>query len=98
MSNFIPVSEEQKNVIFSDPVILPYLKTPAQGAATSVWAAVAKALEGRGGKYLESLQEIGEWTGPEEKRIDWTDPGYAKYIYDNDKEDKLWKLSKDLVG
>lgn len=28
-------------------------KSPEQGAATTIWAATAKALEGDGGKYLE---------------------------------------------
>jgi ABC-type Fe3+/spermidine/putrescine transport system ATPase subunit len=31
--------------------------TPAQGAATSVWAATAPELEGRGGRYLEDCNE-----------------------------------------
>jgi NAD(P)-dependent dehydrogenase (short-subunit alcohol dehydrogenase family) len=31
-------------------------KTPQQGASTSVWAAVALELEGRGGNYLEDCK------------------------------------------
>jgi len=31
-------------------------KSPEQGAATTIWAATAKALEGDGGKYLEECQ------------------------------------------
>jgi NAD(P)-dependent dehydrogenase (short-subunit alcohol dehydrogenase family) len=67
-SNLLRTSEEEKKIIFNQPAIFPYVKTPEQGAATSVWAAVARDLEGKGGKYLESMQEIGEWTGPEERR------------------------------
>jgi hypothetical protein len=97
-SNLIRRSEEEKQAIYSNPTILPYVKTPQQGAATSVWAAVARDLEGKGGRYLESMQEIDEWTGPEERRIDWTDPGYAPFAYDKEKENKLWELSEKLIG
>lgn len=80
-----------------DPKFGPFLKTTQQGAATSVWATLAKDLEGKGGKYLESLQEIGVWEGPEEGRLDWTDSGFEKWIYDEEKAAKLWNLSKSLV-
>jgi NAD(P)-dependent dehydrogenase (short-subunit alcohol dehydrogenase family) len=63
-SNLIRVSEEEKQAIYSNPAIFPWVKTPEQGAATTVWAAIAKDLEGKGGRYLESMQEIGEWKGP----------------------------------
>jgi hypothetical protein len=53
-------------------------------------------LEYKGGRYLESMQEIGKWHGLEERRVDWTDPGYACYAYDEEKEDKLWALSEKL--
>jgi NAD(P)-dependent dehydrogenase (short-subunit alcohol dehydrogenase family) len=36
-SNLIRRSEEEKQAIYSNPAILPYVKTPQQGAATSVW-------------------------------------------------------------
>ncbi|KAF8848168.1 hypothetical protein BDZ45DRAFT_810990 [Acephala macrosclerotiorum] len=65
--------------------------------ATSVWAAVAKDLEGKGGKFLESMQEIGFWTRPEEKSVDWTDSEYAPYAYNDEKENKLWELSENLI-
>ena len=53
------------------------------GAATSVWAAVAPELEGKGGAYLEDCEisdEDAEWT---------RDPDAAA---------RLWKLSEELVG
>jgi len=70
ISNLVTKSEENKKAIFGKPEILPWLKTPEQGAATSVWAATARDLEGKGGRYLESMQEIREWKGPEERRVD----------------------------
>jgi hypothetical protein len=98
ISNLIRRPEEEKKEIFNNPAILPWFKTPQQGAATSVWAAVARDLEGKGGRYLESMQEISEWKGLEERRIDWTDPGYASYAYDEEKENRLWALSETLIG
>ncbi|KAN0110274.1 NAD(P)-binding protein [Hyaloscypha variabilis] len=97
ISNLVGKSEEVKQAMISNSEILPWLKTPQQGAATSVWAAIARDLEGKGGRYLESMQEIGEWQGPEEKRVDWTDPGYASHAYDKEKEDKLWAMSEKLI-
>jgi hypothetical protein len=98
ISNLIRRPEEEKKEIFNNPAILPWFKTPQQGAATSVWAAVARDLEGKGGRYLESMQEISEWKGLEERRIDWTDPGYAPHAYDEEKENRLWALSETLIG
>lgn len=48
------------------------------GAATSVWAAVAKSLQGRGGLYLEDCQ-ILEPAGPDPKEYE---PGHGAHTYD----------------
>jgi hypothetical protein len=96
-SNLVVRSDEQRSSMRSNPKWSPFIKNTAQGAACSVWAALAKDLEGKGGKYLENMQEIGLWSGPEEERMDWTVPGYSEYIYDEEKEDRLWDLSISLV-
>jgi NAD(P)-dependent dehydrogenase (short-subunit alcohol dehydrogenase family) len=69
-------------------------KSPEQGAATTIWAATAKALEGDGGKYLEECQISRAWT---EADGQWG-PGHATWAYDEVKEGKLWKASLGLVG
>ncbi|KAH8812308.1 WW domain-containing oxidoreductase [Xylogone sp. PMI_703] len=97
-SNLWITSDEMRAAVHSNDTYRPYLKNTAQGAATQVWAAVAKELEGKGGKYLESMQEIGEWPGPEERRQDWTCSGYSPFIYDQEKADRLWKLTEELVA
>ncbi|KAK5051958.1 hypothetical protein LTR84_002762 [Exophiala bonariae] len=71
-----------------------YFKSPAQGAATTVWAAVAPLFNNQGGKYLESCQIAKAWT---ESDGQWGD-GYAAWAYDEAKEGKLWKVSLDLLG
>ena len=69
-------------------------KTVAQGAATSVWAAVATHLEGKGGVYLS---DVGEAKPATETEL-IGGPGYRPHAYDEDAEEKLWKLSYEAVG
>lgn len=71
-----------------------YFKSPAQGAATTVWAALAPDFNDLGGKYLESCQVANAWT---ESNGQWGD-GYAPWAYDEVKEGKLWKASLELLG
>lgn len=69
-------------------------KTAEQGASSSVWAATAKVLEGKGGKYLEECEYSTPWkeeNGP-------FGFGYTPWAYDAEKEGKLWEISSKLVG
>lgn len=70
------------------------MKSIEQGAATTVWAAVAKVWEGTGGKYLEDCQVSKPWNGEGGELA----TGYAKWAYDPENEAKLWKLSNEWVG
>ncbi len=68
-------------------------KTPKQGAATSVWAAVGHELEGIGGRYLEDCQEAAPFeTGMPRGH------GYLPYALDPEHAERLWTLSQDLIG
>jgi NAD(P)-dependent dehydrogenase (short-subunit alcohol dehydrogenase family) len=87
------ISEERKQILRKDPNLGPRLKSPEQGAATIVWAAVSKSLEKTGGKYLEDAQIAKPWS-PEHG--DWA-TGYATHVYSPEKERKLWALSLELV-
>ncbi|KAF5578915.1 reductase [Fusarium pseudocircinatum] len=84
------------NTLDLDGPIKNFMRNKAQGAATTVYAAVSKDWEGRGGKYLadfveERLARPGsEPTSPE--------LGHAAWIYDEEAERKLWELSERLVG
>ncbi|KAK7224861.1 hypothetical protein V2G26_012864 [Clonostachys chloroleuca] len=69
-------------------------KTPEQGAATTVWAATAKALENEGGIYLENCQIGQSW----DEKTGQLGDGYAPWAYDEAGEAKLWKVSLELVG
>lgn len=67
-------------------------KTIPQGAATSVWAATAPELAGRGGAYLEDcgIAAVGDEAG--------LSNGVMPYAVDPDRADALWELSERLVG
>lgn len=69
-------------------------KTPAQGAATSIWAAVGPELEGIGGKYLEDCQEstLMDTSAP------YRGFGYLPYALDPDHAEQFWTISQELVG
>ncbi len=67
-------------------------KEVAQGAATSVWAATAPELAGRGGLYLEDCH-IGE---PATENT--LTAGYLPYALDERAAEKLWVLSEAIVG
>ncbi|KAF5871571.1 putative short-chain dehydrogenase protein [Botrytis fragariae] len=69
------------------------LKLPEQGAATTVWGAIAKCLEGDGGKYLDDVQIPGPWTSDQLFAL----PGWAPHAHDKAREGKLWKLSLDMA-
>jgi NAD(P)-dependent dehydrogenase (short-subunit alcohol dehydrogenase family) len=69
------------------------LMSAEQGAATTVWAAVGKDLEGQGGKYLERCAVAD----PVEKGWGPLDPGYAPWAYDVNGARRLWDLSMKMV-
>jgi len=79
--------------IREDGSIDPMVKSAAQAAATSVWAATAPELAGRGGLVFEDCAEalpVGPDTHP------WT--GYDSSVADPETARLLWEHSLDLIG
>lgn len=76
------------------PHVAKGMKSTEQGAATTVWAAVAKVWEGRGGQYLEECQP-GK---PMRDGAGMFEPGYASWVTDGDKARRLWDVSLKMVG
>lgn len=74
-----------------------YIKTTEQGCATTIWAATARDLEGRGGVFCEDCCVIGKME-PKNDGFDHVAVGYAEWAYDPEGEDKLWRISNELVG
>ena len=71
------------------------LKTPEQGAATSVLLAVRPELEGVGGRYFEDCNEAAVVEPGTEREAA---AGVAQYALDRDNADRLWELSEQLVS
>ncbi|WP_370416568.1 SDR family NAD(P)-dependent oxidoreductase [Streptomyces fradiae] len=65
---------------------LPYYKTPAQGAATSVLLAASPLVEGVTGRYFEDNQEARVVAGDEEQP-----GGVAAHALDAAAADRLWE-------
>ncbi|EXJ87735.1 hypothetical protein A1O1_04660 [Capronia coronata CBS 617.96] len=90
----------QVHVDFSAMLDLPevqrIMKSPAQGAATTVLAAVDKDLHGKGGKYLEDCA-VAEPVKPELVQ-ELAVSGYAPWAYDEEAAKKLWSVSCEIVG
>ncbi|KAK2602164.1 hypothetical protein N8I77_008718 [Diaporthe amygdali] len=70
-------------------------KSIPQGAATTVYAALSKEWEGRGGKYLSNLVEQGP---ADMAKVTQGDIGYAPWAYDEDAAKELWIKSNQFVG
>jgi NAD(P)-dependent dehydrogenase (short-subunit alcohol dehydrogenase family) len=77
----------------ANEALVKYMKSVEQGAATTVWAAVGKVWEGKGGRYLDDCQICPP--APEAHTL--FEPGYAKWAYSPENEAKLWKLSNEWV-
>lgn len=89
------LGEDDFKAMGFDSLMESFFKSPEQGAATTVWAAVSPHFEGgNGGRYLA---EVGE-CGPVPQGAEMMADGYAPHAYNEDAEEKLWKLSCDIVG
>ncbi|KAI1373542.1 short-chain dehydrogenase [Hypoxylon crocopeplum] len=90
LSRYLPSTKE----VEEHPVISKLLQNPAQGASTTVWAAIAKELEGKGGIYLDETAEA-ELTPADAPPYSG---GYGENTFDPQAEGKLWTESLKLVG
>ncbi len=84
--------KRQIGFIRQDGSVDAMVKTTEQAAATSVWAAIAPELEGRGGLVLEDCAEalpVGPDTHP------WM--GFDASVADPETARALWRQSMDLV-
>ena len=59
------------------------IKTPREGAQTTIYCAVAEELEGVSGRYFENCQE---------KELE------KDFVKDRETEDRLWRVSAEMVG
>ncbi|WP_343231050.1 SDR family NAD(P)-dependent oxidoreductase [Variovorax sp. WS11] len=85
------LSTEESTFLFSRVAGLP-MKTPQQGAATSVWAAVADELEGVGGLCLEDCAVA------KPAQDDSSSGSVAAHVLDPERADRLWSVSERTTG
>lgn len=88
------LAQEEINEIVSLPFVLKTMKSAEQGAASTVWAAIASELEGRGGKYIVDCGEAVR--GPDDG--DKTGSTYVGHTYCPELEMRLWRDSLALVA
>jgi NAD(P)-dependent dehydrogenase (short-subunit alcohol dehydrogenase family) len=71
------------------------MKTPEQGASTSVWAATSAQLEGEGGVYCENC-DVAAPTDPDSPMARYQ--GVNPHAVDRADAERLWALSAELTG
>ncbi|KAK2775267.1 hypothetical protein FQN52_000720 [Onygenales sp. PD_12] len=80
----------------SNPTVVQNMRSAEQGAATTLWAAVGKPWEGKGGEYLHDCTVAPLERGDMYTAMSPCAAPWAKgWIED---EDRLWKLSEKLVN
>ncbi|QPC72192.1 hypothetical protein HYE68_002944 [Fusarium pseudograminearum] len=82
------------DMLRNDPKQAGIIKSAEQGAATTVWAAIGKQWEGRGAKYLEDVSVRDVAPNVPDVNI----PGPSKEAYNPVGEERLWKVSNELLG
>jgi NAD(P)-dependent dehydrogenase (short-subunit alcohol dehydrogenase family) len=77
------------------PIIDPArnMKTPEQGAATSVWCATSRQLEGLGGVYCENCDIAVAVPADSTEHL-----GVRPWATNPELADRLWRLSERLTG
>ena len=65
----LPRHQTLKSVV--TPAMLSAKKSPEQGAATTIWAAVGKQWEGKGGKFLEDCSVSEHFVADDPRHEGW---------------------------
>ncbi|KAI9807007.1 MAG: hypothetical protein M1833_002665 [Piccolia ochrophora] len=88
------ISNEVKESWDKDEKLAIYMKNAAQGASTTVYAALSQDWKGRGGRFLEDCDESPP---VDVGNSDLVSVGYAPHAYDEAAEKRLWKESLVLL-
>ncbi|KAL4789663.1 NAD(P)-binding protein [Aspergillus venezuelensis] len=96
ISRDMPGTKESRRPMYykMEPLLASWEKDVEQGAATQVWASIAKELEGKGGLYLDDVQVAKEAKFEGQMCL----PGWKPWIWDEEMAAKLWKDSLEMVG
>jgi NAD(P)-dependent dehydrogenase (short-subunit alcohol dehydrogenase family) len=88
------LGDEFVNTLIGNPAVIKILKSPEQGAATTIVAAVGREWTNKGGRYLEDCEEAKR--GKDDH--DSLGVGYVSHTYDQQSAERLWSDSLRLVG
>ncbi|MFG2002912.1 oxidoreductase [Spirillospora sp. NPDC048911] len=94
LQRHIPREEQiSQGWVTADGTPAPGFKTPAEGAATAVWAATSPDLIGHGGAYCQDCR-IAQPATTDDMLIG----GVKPWVRDADAAARLWRISADLTG
>ncbi|WP_329116534.1 SDR family NAD(P)-dependent oxidoreductase [Streptomyces sp. NBC_01465] len=94
LQRHIPRDEQRaQGWITPDGTPAPGFKTPAQGAATAVWAATSPLLAGRGGAYCQDC-DLAEPATTDDMLVGGVQP----WATDPTSASLLWEISGELTG
>lgn len=94
LTKFVPLEEQQAMGWYKeDGTLQDRFKNVEQGASTSVYAALAPELEGKGGEYLENCA-ISQGVNTDSTQF-W---GMGPHSTDMQAAERLWTLSEQLVA
>jgi NAD(P)-dependent dehydrogenase (short-subunit alcohol dehydrogenase family) len=88
--------QEEMEMVKGNDQIMRWMKSPQQGCATTVFAAVSRELEGKGRVYLENCTVKGQQPGG--LKPGWLEGGHMAWAMNRESEERLWRLSSELVG
>lgn len=108
LGKYIPLEDLRKAGVIDEqgnPILDPSrnLKTPEQGAATSVWCATNPQLINMGGVYCENCDIAPLFEEPKggsaaARQFASLAKGVMPYAVDPEAAEKLWELSEKLLG
>lgn len=87
-----------QKAVWDTPAVRNYMKDAAQGAATSVYAALSAEWAGKGGRYMSDCVEQPAFAQVDGEDFYLGDDGYQTWAYDEEMEGRLWKDSLRMVG
>jgi len=94
LQRFMPIEEKRAmGWIDEQGRVNERFKTPEQGAATSVWCATSRQLDGKGGVYCEDC-DIAVALPADAQTFD----GVRPWAIDRALADRLWEASEKLTG
>lgn len=93
--NLQKYSKAEIDAVMQDELFKKYATNLEQACATSVYGAVSSEIEGRGGLYLEGASVAEHPVPAGAHQLEY---GYGSWAFDKENEEKLWELSKIMVG